>query len=457
MAQLSRPYGVAVRDGVVYVMDEGNYRVRVDRAVGRPERYPCQSDFVRPALMHGYAIRLRDGSRSLMTSRQQTDHPRTRRHHLSRICVRGPSMDPTTGSTKEVSMSQRVQRTTGSASQHSTIPFRTAIAASCLVLASALAVSPSAAASAAPFALPPTDCPGGAPPGVGAIGTIAGGGDILGDGGQATAAVIDVTVGGLAVDDSGAVYFAGAYGDSVRRVGTDGSISTLAGSPMVQPVGLDIAPDGTLVVADARGGRIWRVAADGTVSVVAGPGTGASDGAGDAGPATAANVHPSHVKVGADGSIYFDDVPRYRVIGPDGIVHPFAGTSTAGFGGDGGPAIAALLGGADPNDRSYPDVEGTAVASDGSVYLTDNANSRIRKVDANGMITTVAGSGAGATQAMEVRLSRRASRTRSTWHSTTRATSTSRTTTTTSCARSISTGSSRTVAGSNRPYQGRTE
>jgi sugar lactone lactonase YvrE len=230
----------------------------------------------------------------------------------------------------------------------------------------------------------------------GSIATIAGGGS-GGDGGQATDAWIDVTVGGLAVDAKGVVYFAGAYGKGVRRVDTDGVISSVANSPMVAPVGLDIAPDGTLVVADADGGRIWRIASDGAVSTIAGPGPGpgtsTSTGHGDDGPATEATVHPSHVKVGPDGSVYFDDVPRYRVIDPEGMVHAFAGTGEPGFAGDGGPALAALLGGADPSDRSYPDVEGSVVDAAGDVFITDNANSRIRRVDPAGIITTVAGSG----------------------------------------------------------------
>ncbi len=260
-------------------------------------------------------------------------------------------------------------------------------------LLSALAVAPLSAASpspSGPTTLPPTDCPGELA--TGSIATIAGGGRDPGDGGQATDARIDVTVGGLAVDATGAVYFASGGPDGVRRVGTDGVLSTLAGLPMLGPTGIDVAPDGSLVVADAEAGRIWRIASDGAVSTVAGPGTG-EDGTGDEGPALDAAIHSYHVTAGPDGSIYLDDVPRYRRIGPDGIIHAFAGTTTPGFGGDGGPAVDALLGGADKSDRSYPDVEGSVVAPDGSVYLTDNANSRIRKVDPAGIITTVAGSG----------------------------------------------------------------
>lgn len=226
------------------------------------------------------------------------------------------------------------------------------------------------------------------------IASVAGGGNSSNDGDRALDSIANVTVGGLAVDPTGTLYFAGTAGQAVRRIGSDGILGTVAGAPMVDPVGLDLAPDGTLVVADAGGNHIWRVTTDGRVTVIAGPGTGAPDGSGDGGPATAAPVHPSHVKVGPDGSIYFDDVPRYRIITPDGVVHAFAGTTTPGFAGDGGPATAALTGGADPTDSSYPDVEGSAIDAAGDVLITDNANSRIRKIDARGIITTIAGSGA---------------------------------------------------------------
>jgi trimeric autotransporter adhesin len=265
-----------------------------------------------------------------------------------------------------------------------------------ILLASVLPSPPMTAASPspAPFTLPPTDCPASTPLTTGVIATIAGGGS-HGDGGPATDASIDVTVGDVAVDATGAVYFGGYNGPGVRKVGTDGVLSTFvargAGSPLREASGLAFDASGNLYVADPTAARIWRIDAAGTVSPVAG--TGGAGSTGDEGPALEATIHPFHVTAGPDGSLYLDDVPRYRVIDPDGIIHAFAGSTTPGFGGDGGAAVTALLGGADPGDRSYPDVEGSAVASDGSVYLTDNANSRIRKVDPAGVITTVAGNG----------------------------------------------------------------
>lgn len=88
---------------------------------------------------------------------------------------------------------------------------------------------------------------------------------------------------------------------------------------------------------------------------------------------------------GPDSSVYLEDSYAHRVrrVAPDGTIYAFAGTGEKGFSGDGGPAVQAQL--------YYP--RGVAVGADGSVYITDSSNRRIRKVSPAGIITTIAGDG----------------------------------------------------------------
>jgi len=87
--------------------------------------------------------------------------------------------------------------------------------------------------------------------------------------------------------------------------------------------------------------------------------------------------------VGPDGSFYIADTGRVRRVGGNGIITTIAGTGSPGFNGDGGPATAAQI----------SEARGVAVGGDGSIYIADFTNGRIRKVGPNGIITTVAGNG----------------------------------------------------------------
>jgi RHS repeat-associated protein len=112
--------------------------------------------------------------------------------------------------------------------------------------------------------------------------------------------------------------------------------------------------------------------------------------AGDGGPATAASLgYPSGLAVGSDGSLYIADAynSRIRRVSPDGMITTVAGIGVNGYGvgysGDGGPATQAQL--------NYPgDV---AIGPDGSLYIADSTNHRVRRVGLDGIITTVAGNG----------------------------------------------------------------
>ena len=89
--------------------------------------------------------------------------------------------------------------------------------------------------------------------------------------------------------------------------------------------------------------------------------------------------------VGADGSLYIADSVSRRIlrVGSDGILTVVAGMTSPGFSGDGGPAIQAQL--------DTP--QGVALGLDGSLYIGDSFNNRIRRVGLEGIITTVAGNG----------------------------------------------------------------
>jgi hypothetical protein len=121
---------------------------------------------------------------------------------------------------------------------------------------------------------------------------------------------------------------------------------------------------------------------------VAAPGdiaTYAGGGVGDGGGATGAAVSPHGVAADGAGNLYIADSLNCRVrkLTPGGVISTVAGVGVCGYGGDGGPASAAQL--------SYP--QSVAVASSGDLYIADTENCRIRKVDSGGTITTFAGSG----------------------------------------------------------------
>ena len=150
-------------------------------------------------------------------------------------------------------------------------------------------------------------------------------------------------------------------------------------------------PSGNLLFVDLGNYRIRRIS-NGTITTIAGSGKCAA-ASGDGGPATAADSCPGWLALGPDGSLYFTDDgdlryfghARVRRVGTNGIISTVAGLGTSGFTGDGGPATAAQMRG----------VSGVAVDSAGNIYISDGGDARIRKVDAGGIITTYAGTGAG--------------------------------------------------------------
>ncbi len=217
-------------------------------------------------------------------------------------------------------------------------------------------------------AMPPTACPPGTVLKSGDIATVAGTGapGFSGDGGPA----IDATllVAGMAVDGTGVIYASDHYTSTsaIRRIGTDGTISTIAsralGTPILRPRLMAFDAAGELFIADE--GRIWKRDPNGTLTSIAG--TGKSSSSGDGGPATDAGINAWGVAVGPHGALYLDDWVRWRTIDSSGVIHPFAGTGSPGFSGDGGPATEATFGGAD--------LGGLAADQQGNVYFGDDVN-----------------------------------------------------------------------------------
>jgi uncharacterized protein (TIGR03437 family) len=236
----------------------------------------------------------------------------------------------------------------------------------------------------------------------GTITTFAGTGDFgdFGDTNVATKAGMNRPY-GLAFDKAGNLYIADTYNDAIRKVAvSSGIMSTFAGNSMQgfggdgggatgalldTPTALVVDAAGNLYIADTNNNRIRRVGTDGNISTFAGTGNAAANG--DGGPATSAALnHPEGLAIDRAGNIYVADTANHRVrkISPDGTITTLAGNGSGGFAGDGGPPTQASL--------YYP--KGLAVdASSGNLYIADWLNSRIRVVTPDGNIYTVAGNG----------------------------------------------------------------
>ena len=172
-------------------------------------------------------------------------------------------------------------------------------------------------------------------------------------------------------------------GKGTSGSGGDGGPATDA--RLSGPRHLAVAADGALYLADGENHRIRRVAPDGTITTVAGNGTAGSDG--DGGPATEAAINTPHaVALDDAGNLFIADSmsARIRKVTPDGTISTVVGTGVEGFGGDGGPGTSAKI----------RNPKGLEVGPDGALYISDGLNHRVRRLDPDGTITTVAGNGA---------------------------------------------------------------
>jgi len=189
-------------------------------------------------------------------------------------------------------------------------------------------------------------------------------------------------VGIVAAQQTGLLYLAASTSNRVLKVTVipgspnngqwQTSSCTVVQSPDVaKPAGLALDAQGNLYIADNGNNRIRKVGLDGTISTVAGSGTAGFSG--DGGPALRAQLNgPTGVVVDAAGTVFIADTGNNRVrrVTPDGIITTVAGSGAKGFSGDGDTAIKAQLSGP----------TGVAIGPDGALYIADSGNDRIRKV-----------------------------------------------------------------------------
>jgi hypothetical protein len=234
------------------------------------------------------------------------------------------------------------------------------------------------------------------------IKTIAGNGTAgySGDGGPATDAQMNQPT-DIAVDGKGDVYIMDNTNNVIRMVNSSGIISTIAGiagtagytgdggpatsATLNSPWSIAFDGTGNLYIADVGNNVIRKINRFNVISTVAG--TGMAGYSGDGGPAIAATLNGcSGIAVDGLGNLYIADdnnnVIR-KVNAVTGIISTIVGNGTQGYSGDGGPALSAQL--------SFP--VNLTVDANGNIYVADNVNSVVRKVDSSNVITTVAGTG----------------------------------------------------------------
>jgi YD repeat-containing protein len=219
-----------------------------------------------------------------------------------------------------------------------------------------------------------------------------------GDGGSATEAQVTQPY-SVYLDAEGNLYIADFGNHCIRKVDTEGIITTIAGNgtqgysgdggpaneaTLYRPSGVTEDAAGNIYIADSYNHRVRKVDKSDIITTMAG--TGTQGYSGDEGLATEASLnHPYEVAVDASGNLYISDSWNQciRKVDTDGIITTVAGNGNYGYSGDGGPATDAQF--------AFP--RGIAVDLEGNLYIADHNNQRVRKVDNSGIINTVAGNG----------------------------------------------------------------
>ncbi len=197
----------------------------------------------------------------------------------------------------------------------------------------------------------------------------------------------------LASDTRGNIYIADQLGQNIRKISISGEVSLLAGgnesgyqngmgnaARFSSPSGIAIDASGNVYVSDQNNHCIRKITPSGLVSTLAGNGSpGYTDGASD----IARFKYPAGLAVDPKGNVYVADRGNntVRMISPNGTVSTLAGTRATGFAD--GPAASAVF--------NAP--TGLAIGSSGDVFIADQVNNRIRKIDIYGQVSTIAGSG----------------------------------------------------------------
>ena len=237
--------------------------------------------------------------------------------------------------------------------------------------------------------------------GTGIISTVAGKGTAgySGNSGPATSAELNSPV-GVAADSAGNLYIADEGNNVIRKIDSSGTITTVAGNneegysgdnglatsaTLYAPAGVAVDSTGNLYIADTNNNRVRKVtAATGIITTIAGTGTAGYSG--DNGPAASATLNkPSAVVEGSTGNLYILDTGNnvVRLLNTTGKITTIAGTGTAGYSGDNGPATSATL------RAPY----GLNIDTVGNLSIADSGNNVVRVVSTAGIITTIAGTG----------------------------------------------------------------
>ncbi len=231
----------------------------------------------------------------------------------------------------------------------------------------------------------------------GIISTIAGTGTpgYTGDGWAAKQAQLSFPF-GIDVDTAGNIYFGSRENHVIRKIDPGGIITTIAGNGtdgdggdggaaiqahLGYPRDIVVDESGNLYISQDIYCKVRKVGTDGIISTIA----GSSDDweySGDGGPATSAELAgPDGLAIDKQGNLYISDSYNYRIrkVDPSGIISTIAGIGEDGYAGDGGPAISA----------STTEVFGIALDPAGNLYLADSWNWRIRKIDFSGAFTSL--------------------------------------------------------------------